>query len=85
MPIMSKEEFDVMVVEAYPAQCAVELWWLVEHLNALQPARCLEIGGWRTQCFWSFFAPTVSLTLAQYSSSDVPQEPQEFSGFEEVF
>jgi hypothetical protein len=61
------------------------MWWLVEKLNALQPSRCLEIGGGATQYFWGFFAPTVSLTLAQYSSSDVVHVSQEFKGFEECF
>ncbi len=85
MPSMSKGEFDSLFAAANPAQCPVELWWLVERLNNLQPSACLEIGGGATQYFWGFFAPTVSLTLAQYSSSAVVHVPQEFLGFEECF
>jgi len=83
MPNMSKEEFDVLFQKANPAQCPVELWWLVEKLNKLQPSACLEIGGGATQYFWGFFAPTISLTLANYAHSDVPHVSQKFTGFEE--
>jgi len=85
MPIMSKEEFDNLFAQATPAQCPVELWWLIEKLNVLQPSKCLEIGGGASSYFWGFFAPTISLTLGHYATSDVPHVSQEFLGFEEQF
>jgi len=85
MPIMTKEKFDEMFQSITPAQCPFELWWMMEKLNQLQPTRCLEIGGGGSSFFWGFFAPTISLTLGNYSTSDIPHEPQEFLGFEESF
>lgn len=83
MPAMSKEKFDEFFSQLSAAQCPVELWWMVEKLNQLQPKSCLEIGGGHSSFFWGFFAPTISLTLANYSTSNVPHVPQEFLGFEE--
>lgn len=82
MSTMSKDEFDTLFAKATPAQCPIELWWLIEKLNNLQPSSILEIGGGATSFFWGFFAPTVSLTLDTYSD-DVPVGIRECLVFEE--
>ena len=81
---MTKEDFDRLWSEFAPAQVPEELWWLCERLNELQPSRCLEIGSGSSGIYWGFFAPTISLTMAQYSQSDIPHTPQEFAGFERI-
>jgi hypothetical protein len=91
MPIMSKEEFDTLFAQANPAQCPIEVWWLVQKLNDLQPSKCLEIGGGATQYFWGFFAPTISLTMGNHAFSYddqgkiIEHVSAEFKGFEECF
>jgi len=84
MAVMTKEQFDKMFVEANPAQCPVELWWLIEKLNKLQPSKILEVGGGATSFFWGYIAPTISLTLDNYAVSDVPHVPLECLLFEET-
>lgn len=87
MPIMTKEKFDEMFESINPAQSPSELWWMMEKLNQIQPERVLEIGGGGSTLFWSFFAPTISLTLGNYATakSGVPHESEPFGGFEEIF
>jgi hypothetical protein len=79
---MSKEEFDTLFSKALPMQHAVELWWLIDQLNDLQPSSILEVGGGATSFFWGVFAPTVSLTLDTYSDS-VPAGTEECLVFAE--
>jgi hypothetical protein len=79
---MTKADFDRLWNTLVPAQREEELWWLCQKLNELQPKRCLEIGGGATSIFWGFFAPTISLTLANYVDSGVPHVSLNFDGFE---